>query len=140
MSNDLKALGSGNAGFDAEKFSAPNKALLERFPNPFAHCRGTVEIRTSEFSSLCPLTSQPDWATIIVRYRPRKWCVESKSYKLYLAGFRNHGEFHEACVNRIGTDLLELLQPEWLEVRGEFTPRGGIAFWPTFEYFVVMRG
>ncbi len=134
----LKALGSGNAGFKGkDMFSAPNPKLLEKFANPFSthsRVRGSVDITTSEFSSLCPLTGQPDWATIVVTYTPNKWCVESKSFKLYLAGFRNHGEFHEACVNRIGEDLRKLLSPVTLFVRGEFTARGGIAFHPTYSY------
>lgn len=136
----LAALGSGNAGFDKKDiFSEPNAAILEKFKNPFPWERsdvvGTVHIEVPEFTSLCPLTGQPDFAKIIIDYQPREWCVESKSIKLYMAGFRNHGEFHESCIARMGKDLVNLLAPEQLTVKGEFTPRGGIPFHPTFQYF-----
>jgi 7-cyano-7-deazaguanine reductase len=135
----LQRLGESQTNY---QFNYPDPTVLEKFENPFSleelnSCKAfpIVEIETSEFSSLCPKTGQPDWATMIVRYRPRKWCVESKSYKLYLGGFRQHGEFHEACVARICNDLVKLLDPEYLVVIGQFTPRGGIKFWPTAEYF-----
>ena len=80
------------------------------------------------------MTGQPDFGTIIIDYQPDQLCVESKSLKIYLGSFRMHGEFHEASVNRICNDLVRLLSPAWLTVRGEFTPRGGIPFWPTAEY------
>lgn len=136
---ELNALGSGNAGFDKPGlFDAPNPSILESFKNPFpwerSDVRGTVKIEVPEFTSLCPITGQPDFAKIVIEYEPRDACVESKSLKLYMAGFRNHGEFHEACVARMGKDLVNLLAPEWLMVRGEFTPRGGIPFWPSFHY------
>jgi len=71
----------------------------------------------------------------VVEYQPREWCVESKAWKLFLGSFRQTGEFHEACVTRIAQALVDLLQPEYLKVEGQFTPRGGIPFWPTFEYW-----
>lgn len=117
------------------------KDLLERFPNPFADMSlnrrgvtGDIEISVPEFTSLCPLTGQPDFATIKIEYQPDQFCVESKSLKLYLMSFRMVGEFHEACVNRIANDLVELLEPDFLQVTGEFTPRGGIPFWPRATY------
>ena len=117
-------------------YSAPDKALLETFPSPFAqHLATRIHIEAPEFTSLCPKTGQPDFATIVIDYTPADACVESKSLKLYLGSFRMHGEFHEACVNRITCDLVELLKPMWLKVEGRFTPRGGIPFWPTAEYF-----
>jgi len=130
MSTELKALGS------TTKYTYDRVAseLLERFPAPAASGAQDVYIRTSEFSSLCPKTGQPDWATIVVTYVPDRWCVESKSYKLFLGSFRMVGMFHEACVDRICKDLVALLDPIRLEVRGEFTPRGGISFWPTSRY------
>lgn len=82
----------------------------------------------------CPLTGQPDFATIVIDYVPRDRCVESKSLKLYLMSFRNHGEFHESCVARIFSDLTELLDPKKLVVEGRFTPRGGIPFWPKISF------
>jgi len=94
-----------------------------------------IKITAPEFTSLCPMTGQPDFATIKIRYRPRDWCVESKSLKLYLMSFRNSGEFHESCVGRIANDLVALLDPDFLRVRGEFTPRGGIPFWPDVRYW-----
>jgi len=116
------------------QFDAPNPNVLETFDTPAAARRDAsmmIEISTSEFTSLCPLTKQPDFATIIIRYRPKSLCVESKSLKLYFLGFRNHGAFHEACVAQIFEDLWKLLDPMTLCVTGEFTPRGGIPFWPT---------
>lgn len=132
LSDNLVALGSGATQYAYDK---PDAALLEAFPSPAPPQRPiTVTITAPEFTSLCPKTGQPDFATIVVRYQPRKSCVESKSFKLYLGSFRNHGEFHEACVERIGSDLVTLLDPHYLSVEGQFTPRGGIAFWPRFEY------
>ncbi|MCT6881667.1 MAG: preQ(1) synthase, partial [Snodgrassella alvi] len=87
-----------------------------------------------EFTSLCPKTGQPDFATIYINYLPRLRMVESKSLKLYLFSFRNHGDFHEDCVNIIMKDLIALMQPKYIEVYGEFTPRGGIAIHPYANY------
>lgn len=122
-------------------FNGPDHKLLEAFPNPSNDFtlnpvggQMDIEITCPEFTSLCPKTGQPDFATIIVLYRPEELCVESKSLKIYLGSFRNHGEFHEACINRIGNDLVQLLRPRSLTVIGQFTPRGGIPFWPTFTY------
>lgn len=131
----LHALGASKTEYTYDK---PSPALLEVFPNPFKSpsqggARGTVHIEVPEFTSLCPMTGQPDFATIVIDYQPRALCVESKSLKLYLMSFRQHGEFHEACVNRIGNDLTELLSPYWLKIEGRFTPRGGIPFWPSWE-------
>ena len=136
----LQALGAGSTRY---AYDAPDASLLERFENPFhdsvgrnpAGCTGSVEINAPEFTSLCPITGQPDFAVIVIHYQPDQWCVESKSLKLYLGSFRNHGEFHESCVCRIANDLVGLLNPNALLVRGEFTPRGGIPFWPTAEYY-----
>lgn len=111
------------------KYDKPTPSLLERFDAPDVGMH--ISISAPEFTSLCPLTGQPDFATIDIWYEPNEYCVESKSLKLYLGSFRNHGEFHESCVARIADDLAEILSPEWLIVRGRFTPRGGIPFWPT---------
>ena len=133
----LQHLGSGTT----YRYDQPDAALLERFPNPFARgelnpagVTGTLNISCPEFTSLCPVTGQPDFATIVIDMEPDQWCVESKSLKLYLGSFRMHGEFHEACVCRIANDLVALLQPRWLRVEGRFTPRGGIPLWPKAEY------
>lgn len=140
----LKALGSNATTYNYGMGGEPDPAVLEKFPNPsnerirsgHAVQAGGIKvtIATSEFTSLCPKTGQPDYATILVEYVPGEWCVESKSFKLYLMQFRMHGEFHEACVDRIGRDLVALLDPQTLEVVGQFTPRGGIKFHPTFRY------
>ena len=134
----LKSLGSGGTSY---RYDKPDPSLLEAFPSPFASPEanpagvvGTIHIECPEFTCLCPITGQPDFARIVLDYEPDKLCVESKSLKLYLGSFRMHGEFHEAGVNRICNDLVKLLSPIRLTVRGEFTPRGGIPFWPTAEY------
>lgn len=118
------------------QYDGADKRLLERFPNPLKKGPGigSIEISSPEFTSLCPLTGQPDFATIFVDYVPKDWCVESKSWKMYLGSYRNVGEFHESCVRKIANDLIELLDPHVLQVRGEFTPRGGIPFWPQVDY------
>lgn len=146
LHSQLKALGVGVTKY---QFDTPDFLVLEKFPNPHPLARVfdegtvlgasklTVSIDAPEFTSLCPKTGQPDFATIVIKYKPKDWCVESKSLKLYLMGFRNHGEFHEACVNRIGYDLVRLLDPIWLQVTGQFSPRGGISFWPTYFYRVI---
>lgn len=129
----LKKLGS-----DTEYvYDGAHKSLLERFPNPLKKGPGlgTVNITSPEFTSLCPMTGQPDFATIVVDYVPKDWCVESKAWKMYLGSFRNFGEFHESCIRRITNDLIELLDPAYLCVEGQFTPRGGIPFWPKIEYY-----
>lgn len=139
LHDDLKTL--GNSAVTNYAYDKPDSSLLERFTNPFSlpelnqnAVTGTLEITCPEFTSLCPKTGQPDFATIAIAYEPNAWCVESKSLKLYLGSFRNHGEFHEACVNRICNDLVTLLKPQWMRVQGQFTPRGGIPFWPTANY------
>jgi 7-cyano-7-deazaguanine reductase len=113
-----------------------NPALLETFETPahFIRYSGELLIVAPEFTSLCPKTGQPDFATIEIKYSPAMLCVESKSLKLYLGSFRNHGAFHEECVATIAHDLIELLAPYKLEVIGKFTPRGGIPFWPTVRW------
>lgn len=122
-------------------YDDPDVSALEWFPNPFADrtknphgVTGTIHIEAPEFTCLCPMTGQPDFATIVIDYQPHERCVESKSLKLYLGRYRMLGEFHEASVSRIANDLITLLDPLYLKVEGRFTPRGGIPFWPTAEY------
>ena len=130
LAKDLKSLGSGTV----YHYDKPDATLLETFPSPFSkHGDPYVKIEAPEFTSLCPKTGQPDFATIVIEYIPREKCVESKSLKLYLGSFRMHGEFHEACVARMHADLEALLQPAYLIVEGRFSPRGGIKFWPRVE-------
>ncbi|MBR4813878.1 MAG: preQ(1) synthase, partial [Paludibacteraceae bacterium] len=93
-----------------------------------------VTLNCPEFTSLCPKTGQPDFAKIIINYIPNERMVESKSLKLYLFSFRNHGDFHEDCINIIMKDLVKLMSPRYLEVVGIFTPRGGISIYPFANY------
>jgi 7-cyano-7-deazaguanine reductase len=108
--------------------------LLERFPNKHPDNDYMVMLNCPEFTSLCPKTGQPDFAEIRICYIPDKYIVESKSLKLYLFSFRNHGDFHEDCVNIIMKDLVKLLEPRYIEVTGVFTPRGGISIYPFANY------
>jgi 7-cyano-7-deazaguanine reductase len=113
---------------------SPEEALLERVANPHADVAYCVRFAAPEFTSLCPLTGQPDFAHLVIDYVPRAWIVESKSLKLYLGSFRNHGAFHEDCTVAIGKRLVTLLDPAWLRIGGYWYPRGGIpidVFWQT---------
>jgi 7-cyano-7-deazaguanine reductase len=122
----LKSLGSGKT--DHPTRYSPES--LETFDNKFPGIPYVVELDCKEFTTLCPKTQQPDFATIIIKYVPDKKLVESKSLKLYLFSFRNHGSFHENCVNQIAQDLFKLMKPKWIEVNGNFFPRGGISINP----------
>lgn len=108
--------------------------VLEAFANKHPDNDYFVKFNCPEFTSLCPMTGQPDFAAIYIAYIPDKKLVESKSLKLYLFSYRNFGEFHEDCVNRIMQDLIELLQPKYIEVWGKFLPRGGISIDPYANY------
>ncbi|GGB33982.1 NADPH-dependent 7-cyano-7-deazaguanine reductase [Tistrella bauzanensis] len=114
--------------------TGPDQAVLERVANPHPGTRYLVRFACPEFTSLCPITGQPDFAHLVIDYVPADWLVESKSLKLYLGSFRNHGDFHEACTVGIGKRLVDLLAPEWLRIGGYWYPRGGIpidVFWAT---------
>ncbi len=104
--------------------------VLEAFTNKHPENDYWVTFDCPEFTSLCPITGQPDFATIRIDYIPDVKMVESKSLKLYLFSFRNHGAFHEDCVNIIMKDLIQLMDPRYIEVTGIFTPRGGISIYP----------
>lgn len=104
--------------------------VLETFVNRHMENDYFVKFNCLEFTSLCPITGQPDFATIYISYIPDELMVESKSLKLYLFSFRNHGDFHEDCVNKIMKDLVSLMNPRYIEVWGKFTPRGGISIDP----------
>lgn len=108
--------------------------LLERFPNKHPYRDYMVTLNCPEFTTLCPKTGQPDFGKLVIRYIPDGYLVESKSLKLYLFSFRNHGDFHEDCCNIILNDLVKLMDPKFAEVRGIFRPRGGISIWPTAAY------
>ncbi len=108
--------------------------VLETFENKHLDNDYWVQFNCPEFTTVCPITGQPDFAEIIIMYIPDKRMVESKSLKLYLFSFRNHGDFHEDCVNIIMKDLKKLMKPKYIEVMGKFTPRGGISIWPYANY------
>ena len=108
--------------------------VLETFENRHKDNDYWVRFNCPEFTSLCPITGQPDFAEIRISYIPGDRMVESKSLKLYLFSFRNHGDFHEDCVNTIMKDLVRLMEPKYIEVTGYFTPRGGISIWPYANY------
>lgn len=122
----------GNQGTKYKFGYDPN--ILEVFDNKHPNNDYFVKFNCPEFTSLCPITGQPDFATIYISYIPGEKMVESKSLKLYLFSFRNHGDFHEDCMNIIMKDLIKLMQPKYIEVMGEFTPRGGIAIDPYCNY------
>ncbi len=114
--------------------ASPFEAKLERVPNPHPDTRYVVRLTAPEFTSLCPITGQPDFAHLVIDYVPAGYIVESKSLKLYLNSFRNHGAFHEDCTLDIGKKLVECIAPEWLRIGGYWYPRGGIPidiFWQT---------
>ena len=111
-----------------------NPSFLEAFENKHKENDYFVKFNCPEFTSLCPKTGQPDFASIYISYVPDVLMVESKSLKLYLFSFRNHGDFHEDCMNIIMKDLIKLLDPKYIEVWGRFTPRGGISIDPYCNY------
>jgi 7-cyano-7-deazaguanine reductase len=114
--------------------ASPDAAKLERVASPHAGKNYVVRFTCPEFTALCPLTGQPDFAHIVIDYIPRDWIVESKSLKLFLNSFRNHGAFHEACTMLIAERVVALLDPQWLRIGAYWYPRGGIpidVFWQT---------
>ena len=113
-------------GSHTELPQTPEQAVLERVPNPQAGTDYMVRFTAPEFTSLCPITGQPDFAHLMIDYVPGDWLVESKSLKLFLGSFRNHGAFHEDCTVSIGKRLVDLLEPKWLRIGGYWYPRGGI--------------
>ncbi len=106
--------------------ASPEKAILERVKNPHTDSAYVVRFTAPEFTSLCPMTGQPDFAHLVIDYIPDAWLVESKSLKLYLGSFRNHGAFHEACIIDIAKKLQARLDPRWLRIGGYWYPRGGM--------------
>ncbi|MGF6907071.1 preQ(1) synthase [Fusobacterium sp. PH5-44] len=127
---NLTLLGNQNVAYPQDY--APE--MLETFDNKHVGNDYFVKFNCPEFTSLCPITGQPDFANIIISYVPNIKMVESKSLKLYLFSFRNHGGFHEDCVNVIMKDLVKLMKPKYIEVWGKFTPRGGISIDPYCNY------
>lgn len=114
----------------------PEIAQLEKVANPWPDKQYNVRFTAPEFTSLCPITGQPDFAHIVIDYVPHKWIVESKSLKLFLASFRNHGAFHESCTLYIAQKIIDCLSPIWLRIGGYWYPRGGIpidVFWQSSQ-------
>ena len=114
--------------------AGPDTAVLERVPNPHRGSNYLVRFTAPEFTALCPITGQPDFAHLVIDYAPGRWLVESKSLKLYLGSFRNHGAFHEDCTLAIADRLVDFLHPRWLRIGGYWYPRGGMpidVFWQT---------
>ncbi|MDE5900821.1 MAG: preQ(1) synthase [Muribaculaceae bacterium] len=131
MRNDEELAGVTLLGAGSTQYPTDYSAeLLEWFPNKHPEQDYVVTLDCPEFTSLCPKTGQPDFGHIVINYIPDIRMVESKSLKLYLFSFRNHGDFHEDCVNIIMKDLIRLMSPRYIEVAGLFTPRGGISIRP----------
>jgi 7-cyano-7-deazaguanine reductase len=121
-------------GHATASFASPDKAVLERVTNPHPDALYLARFTAPEFTSLCPVTGQPDFAHLVIDYAPQDWLVESKSLKLFLASFRNHGAFHEDCTLTIAKRIVDLVHPRWLRIGGYWYPRGGIpidVFWQT---------
>ena len=132
MTSELHGL--TQLGQQTELPASPEVAVLERVVNPTPGSNYVVRFTCPEFTSLCPLTGQPDFAHIVIDYVPEGWIVESKSLKLFMGSFRNHGAFHEACTMMIAHRLVSLLKPAWLRIGAYWYPRGGIpidVFWQT---------
>ncbi|MDW0112933.1 MULTISPECIES: preQ(1) synthase [Sporosarcina] len=127
---DLTLLGNQRTTYAYEY----NPSILEAVDNMHTTRDYFVKFNCPEFTSLCPMTGQPDFATMYISYIPDEKLVESKALKLYLFSFRNHGDFHEDCVNIIMNDLIHLLAPRYIEVWGKFTPRGGLSIDPYCNY------
>ncbi|MBX7248876.1 MAG: preQ(1) synthase [Caulobacteraceae bacterium] len=134
MTTDTSAL--TQLGGHAPTPTDPAQAVLERAPNPHPDTLYLARFTAPEFTSLCPVTGQPDFAHLVIDYAPDQWIVESKSLKLFLTSFRNHGAFHEDCTVAIGKRIVDAIQPKWLRIGGFWYPRGGIpidVFWQTGE-------
>jgi 7-cyano-7-deazaguanine reductase len=114
--------------------SSPDQAKLERVPNPQPGTLYLVRFSAPEFTSICPVTGQPDFGILVIDYAPADWIVESKSLKLFLQSFRNHGAFHEDCTLGVAKRVVEAIAPQWLRIGGYWNPRGGMpidVFWQT---------
>ncbi len=129
-----KVKGLTQLGSQTAPPASPDEAVLEAAPNPQIGTDYLIRFTAPEFTSLCPMTGQPDFAHIVIDYAPAKTIVESKSLKLFLGSFRNHGAFHEDCTVTIGKRIVAAIKPKWLRIGGYWYPRGGIpidVFWQT---------
>ena len=127
----IKYLGKKNKGINS-----PESFKLDALDNPHPDSNYSIRFSSPELTSICPITSQPDFGNIVIDYVPNKFIVESKSFKLYLLGYRNHGAVHEDCTISLAQDIIDLLSQKWLRIAGYWYPRGGIPidiFWQTGE-------
>jgi 7-cyano-7-deazaguanine reductase len=134
MSRKTKVEGMTQLGGAAVLPASPDEAVLERVANPHGDTDYLVRFTAPEFTSICPVTGQPDFAHLVIDYLPDQWIVESKSLKLFLGSFRNHGAFHEDCTVAIGKRVVKAIAPKWLRIGGYWYPRGGMpidVFWQT---------
>ncbi len=126
MSDDISSLKHLGKPKTELNYDEPSADILDTFANPYPDREYTIQFVTGEFTSLCPVTGQPDFATIEINYIPNKLCIESKSLKLYLLAYRQHGSFAETITNQILQDLVQACAPAWMEVKAGFVARGGI--------------
>lgn len=134
--SDTVPTGLTQLGASVAAPSSPETAILERVPNPHPGTLYLARFAAPEFTSICPVTGQPDFGHLVIDYAPGDWIVESKSLKLFLQSFRNHGAFHEACTVYVGKRIVDAIAPQWLRIGGYWYPRGGIpidVFWQTGE-------
>jgi len=115
-------------------YQNPDINILEKINNPHADVNYLAKFTCPEFTSICPVTGQPDFGKIIIEYFPEKYLLESKSLKLYLVGYRNHGAFHEDCTIKIAKDIIKIIQPQWLKISGIWNARGGIPIEVFYKY------
>ncbi len=118
--------GPTQLGQQVRGFANPDEAVLQRVPNPHTDSLYVARFTAPEFTSLCPVTGQPDFAHLVIDYAPGAWLIESKSLKLFLNAFRNHGAFHEDCTLAIAKRIVGVAEPQWLRIAGYWYPRGGI--------------
>ncbi len=118
--------GPAQLGQPVRGFASPQEAVLERVANPHPDSLYLARFTAPEFTSLCPVTGQPDFAHLVIDYAPEAWLIESKSLKLFLNSFRNHGAFHEDCTLAIGKRIVAVAEPQWLRIAGYWYPRGGM--------------
>ncbi len=126
--------GLSKLGHISDRPASPGDAALERVANPHSGLAYLVRFTCPEFTSICPVTGQPDFAHLVIDYVPDAWIIESKSLKLYLSAYRDHGAFHEACTIAVARDICRAAEPKWLRIGGYWYPRGGIPidiFWQT---------
>jgi 7-cyano-7-deazaguanine reductase len=134
VENDFMAKKNLQLGRSVPLPASPDEAVLDRVRNPHPGTNYAARFAFPEFTAICPVTGQPDFATLVIDYVPKNWLVESKSLKLYLNSFRNHAGFHEDCTVAIGKKVAALLRPKWMRIGGYFHPRGGMpidVFWQT---------